>query len=165
MLINIVPPLTESQTRALLSFCVSSGVNLFTVNFLYVKGEESETCSQAFYERLAPYCAERRVLENIEGDGFREQQCWEFSDASMNALLRETDGNVFAYNVLYLPEDWVFYVGDSILLQIVSHEQEATLRLTNAQYDTFKALGIPHGEGCPQWSGLPERPIRTNISR
>jgi hypothetical protein len=62
--------------------------------------------------------------------------------------------------VLRLPEDWLFYAGDMILLQIVTHEQEATLRVSEVQYAEFKKLGIPHAPGCPRWSSLPEQPTR-----
>ena len=81
---------------------------------------------------------------------------------STDFIMTETAGNLFAYNVLYLPEDWLFYVGDAVLLQVVSHEQEATLRLPNDQYGEFTRLGIPHKEGQPRWSTLPESPLRQN---
>jgi len=46
-------------------------------------------------------------------------------------------------------------------LQVVSHEEEATLRLSDTQYAEFAKLSIPHKMGQPQWSGLPESPLRT----
>lgn len=86
------------------------------------------------------------------------------TDESIEAILTQTAGDLLAYNVLHLPEDWLFYVGDAILLQIVSHEQEATLRLSDSQYAEFTKLGIPHKQGQPRWSALPGSPLRTNLA-
>ncbi len=131
------------------------------MNFLYVKGENSEQAANSFFQRLSPYSAGERVLENIYGDGFRRHECWILTDESIEIILKETGGNLLAYNVLCLPEDWLFYIGDAILLQVVSHEQEATLRLSDSQYAELAKLGIPHKMGQPRWSGLPESPLRT----
>lgn len=155
-------PLSEDQSRALLQFCHSLGAATFTVNFLFVKGEVSEQAADNFYQRLRDFSAGERVLENICGQGFRLQECWMLTDESIEAILRETAGDLFAYNVLYLPEDWLLYLDDSILLQVVSHEQEATLRLSDCQYDEFSKLGIPHEQGPACWSALPLSPLRKN---
>lgn len=153
-------PLQRRQSRDLLQFCRSVGQTVFTVNFLTVKGEESEQRADVFYQKLSAFSAGKRVLESLYGNGFASRECWVLNDESLEVILEETAGNLFAYNLLYLPEDWLFYVGDSILLQVVSHEQEATLRLSDAQYSNFTRLGIPHKHGQPQYSGLPEMPIR-----
>jgi hypothetical protein len=171
MLINFVGAgmnsrsLTPDQSRGILNFCRSAGATLFTVNFVFVKGEESERLMREFYERLAPFSSGEKELENICSDGFSPRSCWVLDDRSIEAILNETDGDLLAYDVLYLPEDWLFYVGDMILLQIVTHEQEATLRVSEVQYAEFKKLGIPHTPGCPQWSGLPEEPRRLRRRR
>jgi hypothetical protein len=112
-----------------------------------------------FRERLAPFSAGRQVLENCGGGRFQEMECWELNTRSLDVILAEADDDLFA-SFQYGPEDWIFYVDDSILLQIVTHEQEATLRLNGEQYSAFEALGVSHGKGCPKWSGLPETPIR-----
>jgi len=104
-------------------------------------------------------------LENIYGQGFRLQECWELTDESIGTILTETAGDLLAYNVLYLPEDWLFYVGDAIFFQIISHEQEATLRLSESQYAEFTRLGVPHKHGPAPWSALPGSPFRTNPDR
>jgi hypothetical protein len=91
----------------------------------------------------------------------RVTKCWALNEETIELILTETKGNLFAYNLLYLPEQWLVYVGDSIILQAVSHEQEITLRLSETSYRVFKNLGIPHTQGQPNWSGLPESPIRT----
>jgi hypothetical protein len=101
-------------------------------------------------------------VENVYGNGFGRHECWTLNDESVEVILTETAGNLFAYNVLYLPEEWLVYVGDAIILQAVSHEQEITLRLSETQYSEFRKLGIPHKQGQPQWSGLPESPIRVS---
>lgn len=155
-------PLSEAQSRAFLRFCCRAGAAVFTVNFLYVKGKDSERVSAAFFQRLSSFSAGEWDLENIYGGGFRRQECWALSDESIEMILRETAGNLFAYDVLHLPEDWLVYVDDVILLQVVSHEQEATLRLSETQYAEFTKLGIPHKAGPAQWSALPESPQRTN---
>jgi len=157
-------PLSEAQSRAILQFCRRAGAATFTVNFLFVKGEDSEQRANEFYRRLSPFSAGERLLENIYGDGFRRQECWVLTEESMEVILKETGGDLLAYNILYLPEDWLFYAGDAILLQIVSHEQEATLRLSDLQYAEFAKLGIPHEQGQPRSSGLPESPLRANSS-
>lgn len=41
-------PLTASQGRDLLRFCLSVGATVFTVDFVSVKGEESEQLAHAF---------------------------------------------------------------------------------------------------------------------
>lgn len=154
-------PLSEAQSRALLQFCRRVGAATFTVNFLYVKGEDSEQAAKNFFQRLSLFSAGKVVLENIYGGGFTRQECWILSNESIETILTETAGNLLAYNMLCLPEDWLFYVGDAILLQIVSHEQEVTLRLSEAQYVEFAELRIPHKAGPAQWSALPESPQRT----
>ena len=135
-------------------------MTVFAVNFLYVKGEDNEKVMEAFYEKLLPFSAGQKVLECIGGSGFREQPCWTVDDSSIELILRETSGDLFAYNILHQPEDWLFYRDDSILLQIVSHEQEAILRVSAAEYERFQKLQIPHSSGLPQWTALPEQPIR-----
>lgn len=152
--------LTPERSRALLEFCRSCGATVFTVNFLCVKGEESETLMDAFFDRLSPFSAEQKVLECIQSSGFKLQPCWALNDASIELLLQETSGDLFAYNILCLPEDWVFYRDDSILLQIVSHEHEATLRISVKEHEVFQTLGIPHRLGLPEWTGLSEGPSK-----
>jgi hypothetical protein len=166
MLINFVGAgmnsrsLTRDQSRGILNFCRSAGATLFTVNFVYAKGEESEKLMQEFYERFSAFSAGEKDLEKICGDGFSPQPCWVLDERSIEAILNETDGDLLAYDILHLPEDWVFYSGDAILLQIVTHEQEATLRLSEVRYGEFEKLGIPYARGCPRYSGLPEQPTR-----
>jgi hypothetical protein len=171
MLINFVGigsktrSLTLNQSRGILQFCRSAGATLFTVNFVFVKGEESERLMEEFYERLSPFSRGEKDLENASGDGFVRQSCWVLEERSAEAILNETGGDLFAYDVPNLPEDWLFYVDDFIFLQVITHEQEATLRVSEAQYAEFKKLGIPHAPGCPKWSGLPEEPIRASRPR
>src|SRR5206468_434430 len=149
---------------ALLEFCHSCGASVFTVNFLYVKGEDSERLTEEFYERLSRFAVGERMLECIEGSGFKLQPSWALNESSIELILQETQGDLFAYNILYLPEDWLVYRDDAILLQIVSHEQEATLRLSIAEYERFQALAIPHSLGLAQWTGLPDEPNREQLS-
>lgn len=155
-------PLLEAQSRSLLNFCRRVGATTFNFNFLIVKGEVSEKAADDCYERFHRFSLGKRVLENIYGQGFGEKECWALNDESVEAILTETSGNLLAYNILHLPEDWLFYLGDEILLQIVSHEQEASLRLSDAQYFEFKKLGIPHKQGVAKWSVLPVSPFRTS---
>jgi hypothetical protein len=157
------PSLTLDQSKGILQYCLAEGATLFTVNFLYVKREESEKLMESFYQRLSPFSAGTRPLESIGGNRFQQLACWIFNDASIDLILNEVDGDLFAYDVTNLPEDWVFYVGESIFLQTVTHEQEAILRISERQYARFKRLGIPHGLGCPQWSGLSEESPRTPL--
>ena len=152
--------LTRDQSRGILGFCRSAGATRFTVNFVFAKGDESERLMHEFYERFSRFSSGEKDLENICGDGFSPQSCWVLDDESIKAILNETDGDLLAYDVLHLPEDWLFYAGDTILLQIVTHEQEATLRVSDVQYAEFEKLGIPHAPGCARWSRLPEQPTR-----
>ena len=154
-------PLSEQQTRALLRFCRSAGADVFTVTFLFIKGEDSERLAEEFYGRLGPFAVGQKIVECVYGNGFRQQDCWSLNNETIELVVRETQGNLLAYDILNLPEDWLFYLGDWILLQVVSHEQEITLRLTNSQFAEFLQLGIPHTLGQPEWSGLPEVPLRT----
>ena len=154
-------PLSEQQSRALLRFCRSVGADVFTVNFLFVRGEESERLAEEFYGRLAPFAAEQKLLECVCGNGFKQQDCWSLTDQTIDVIVTETHGNLFAHSILKLPEDWMIYLGDYVILQVVTHEQEITLRLTDAQFAAFSQLGIPYSPGQPEWSGLPEFPVRT----
>jgi hypothetical protein len=165
ILISIVPPslnppaLTSEQTRNLLYFIfVSLGANKFTVNFVYVEDEEELVVS--FYERLSSFAAGKEVLEKIQGDGFGEQRCWTLNDASIESILKECHGDILSYDVCNLPEDWLFFAGDEIILQTVTHEREAILRLSEAQYADFRNLEIQHKIGLAQWTVLPELPLR-----
>ena len=121
-----------------------AGATVFTVNFFFVKDEESERLAHAFYQRLSTFSAGEKLLENVFGNGLGSHECWVLNDEGVEAILTETDGNLFAYNVLYKPKDWLIYAGDQIVLQVVSHEQEVTLRLSEIQYSEFTKLGIPH---------------------
>jgi hypothetical protein len=150
--------LTPERSKSLLYFCHSCGASLFTVNFPFVKGEESERLMNVFYERLERFTAGDKVLECIESSGFERQPSWLLNEASIELILRETDGDLFAYNILYLPEDWLLYRDDTIFFQLVTHEQEATLRLSAAEYEKFRSLGIPHSLGPAKWTGLAEQP-------
>ena len=154
-------PLSERQTRELLRFCSSVGASTFAANFLYVKGEESEQLADEFYCRLAPFSAGRKRLEKVYGNGFAERDCWSLTEAAIDLIVKETRGNLLAYDLLKLPEEWLVYIGDTILLQVVNHEQELTLRLTATQFRSFSQLGIPYVPGQAEYSGLPENPART----
>ena len=44
-------------------------------------------------------------MENVYGNGFGSHECWTLSDESVEAILTETAGNLFAYTVLCLPEN------------------------------------------------------------
>jgi hypothetical protein len=151
-------PLSEQQTRELLRFCRSVGASTFTVNFLYAKGEESERLAEDFYGRLAPFSAGRKKLEEMYGTGFAEQECWSLTEGAIDRIVKETCGNLMAYDLLKLPEQWLVYIGDTILLQVVNHEQELTLRLTDSQFRSFMLLGIPYEPGQAKYSELPENP-------
>lgn len=168
MLINFVGTrgrtrtFTRDQSKKILQFCRFAGATLFTVNFVFVKGEASEKLMEEFYARLSRFSCGENDLENPCGDGFARRDCWVLDDQSVETILDETNGDLFAYDTPNLPEDWLFYAGDTILLQIITHEQEATLRMSETQYAEFKKLGITHALGCPRWSGLPEEPIRAS---
>jgi hypothetical protein len=97
-------PLTLAQSRDLLGFCRSVGA-VFTVNFLCVKGEESEQLAKAFCQRSSIFSVRERLLENIYGNGFEHRESWALNDESIKAILTETRGDLFTYNLLYLPED------------------------------------------------------------
>ena len=171
MLINFVGTcsrartLTREQSKNLLQFCRAVGATLFTVNFVFAKYEASEKLMQEFYARLSQFSCGEKELENAEGNGFARQPCSVLDEQSIETILNETDGDLFAYDTLKLPEDWLFYVGDTILLQIITHEQEATPRISETQYTEFKKLGITHSLGCPRWTGLPEEPLRARRPR
>lgn len=69
-------------------------------------------------------------------------------ERSADAILNETGADLFAYDTPNLPEDWLFYAGDFILLPIITHEQQAILRISDSQHAEFKKLGIPHTFGA-----------------
>lgn len=154
--------LAPEQSRSLLDFCLVNGVSLFTVDFLVSTNDNSRDLCDQFYRWLSPFLVGKLMLEKIEGRGFALHECWRLDHASVEVILAETRGDLFANRTLELPEDWVFYRGDSIFFQIVSHEQEGSLRLTHAEYDAFKKLEIPHGQGRLQWTSLPDNPNRSN---
>jgi hypothetical protein len=109
MLINFVgtysksQSLTRDQSKNVLQFCRSAGATLFTVNFVFVKGEASEKLMEEFYARLSRFSSGERVLENPCGDGFARQHCWVLDEQSVEIILNETNGDLFAYDTPNLP--------------------------------------------------------------
>ena len=73
-----------------MGFCRSVGATVFTVNFLYVKGEKSEELADAFYERFRVFSNGERLLENVYGNGFELRESWVLNDESIKAILTET---------------------------------------------------------------------------
>jgi hypothetical protein len=85
-------PLTLVQSRDLLGFCRSVGAAVFTVNFLYVKGEESEERAHAFYRRFRIFSDGERLLESVCGNGFELRESWVLNDESIKAILMGRGG-------------------------------------------------------------------------
>lgn len=111
MLINFVGTcsgtrtLTREQSKNLLQFCRAIGATLFTVNFVFAKHDASEKLMQEFYARLSQFSGGEKELENACGDGFGRQPCWVLDERSMDTILNETDGDLFANDVsLVCPE-------------------------------------------------------------
>ena len=91
--------LTPTQSRSILQFCRSEGATLFTVNYLFVKGGESEKLMERFYQRLSSFSISERQLENVGGNRFSKLDCWVLNDQSIEVILKETGGDLLAYDV------------------------------------------------------------------
>jgi hypothetical protein len=144
-------------TPRLLRWLLDAGADEFTLTVMGIHGEIAAH-ADAFEDAIEPFVtglARRRVLTDADGQGStREVRLFQLSAASLKALLPFLSGGLF-HNVPgpdgWL-EDFIFYRGNELMLGIVTHLQEGTLRLTTAEHGEVAQMGVTSTESR-EWVG------------
>jgi len=132
------------QSRQLLDFCHACGVTRFTANFLYAG--DDRTIADDFLRRFEPFLGGSAVLEQTVyvRKRFQKRPFYRFTSQSRELILAVCGGSLLSYEVLSYPEDWTFHREEELFFGIVSHEQHAFFRFSQADYSRFVSLGIPY---------------------
>ncbi len=149
--------LPPKATSRLLHWLVRAGADEFTVTVMGIHGEVAAD-ADAFEDAIEPFVvglARRRVLVDADGAGStREVRVFTFSDASLDSLLPFISDGLF-HNVPgpggWL-EDFAFYRNGELLLGVVTHLQEGTLRLTTDEHAEVAKMGVVSTES-EEWIG------------
>ena len=127
-------PLDRPQSERLLAFCRESGVDCFAADFLYWDKRQRNRIGDTFFNRLRPFRAGQRLLEETVVYAGRERfvltECWSLNDETIRLILAACDGSLSNYTQGRTPEDWRFYRNDKLFLGFVSHEDYAFLQLS-----------------------------------
>ena len=149
--------LPPGATRVLLHWLLNAGADEFTLTVMGIHGEIA-VHADAFEDALEPWVigmARRRVLTEADGPGStREVRIFTLNAASLEALLPFLAGGLF-HNVPgpngWL-EDFAFYRDGDLVLGVVTHLQEGTLRLTAAEHEEVARMGVVSTES-EEWVG------------
>ena len=144
-------------TPQLLRWLLTAGVDEFTLTVMGIHGEIA-VHADAFEDALEPWVigmARRIVLTEADGPGStREVRIFTLNAASLGALLPFLAGGLF-HNVPgpdgWL-EDFAFYRDGDLVLGVVTHLQEGTLRLTAAEHEEVARMGVASTES-EEWVG------------
>lgn len=152
-----VGSLPPDATEQLLLWLVRAGADEFNVTVLGIRGEVAVD-ADAFEDAIEPFVlglARRRVLADADGAGStREVRVFTFSVASLNVLLPFIREGLFHH----APgpggwlEDFAFYRHGELMLGVVTHLQEGTLRLTAAEHADIETLGVT-STASAEWIG------------
>ena len=154
----MVPPLEVRYLRepgvrgplgpALLRFLLECGADEFSITVMALHDTQAPF-ADAFEDELEPYAlplAPRRTIGAPAPTGLvRPIRLWTLNAASLERLISFLDDGLF----LSPPgpdgwlEDLAIYRRGELVFGIVSHEQEAVLRLTAAEHAEVAVLGIP----------------------
>ena len=119
--IELQQELDEAESRSILDFCLSRGVDSFTVTFLNVN-----EFADGFFEKLSPFSLGRRRLEQVfrfpSQPWNQDVEHWVLNNDSITLILEASDGSLTNYRICEIPEDWIFYRKGELFLGIVSHE-------------------------------------------
>jgi hypothetical protein len=149
-----VPP---DVTPQLLRWLLDAGVDEFTLTVMGIHGETAAH-ADAFEDAIEPFVlglARRRVLVDADGQGStREVRIFAFNHASLEALLPFLASGLF-YNAPSPDgwlEDFAFYRAGDLVLGVVTHLQEGTLRLTEVEHRAVARMGITSTKS-DEWIG------------
>lgn len=145
MNIDLQWPLTETQSKRLLEFCLASGVDSFSALFLCGSSKEAAWMGDMI-DRLAPFSLgvhqlERTVISSGQSH-FMPVESWSFNPQTIPLILDACGGTLSSHQIGTFPEDWTFYRKDELFHGIVSHEGFAFLRLSEKEHSEFKSLGL-----------------------
>jgi hypothetical protein len=144
-------------TPRLLRWLLAAGADELTLTVMALQGEPAAV-ADAFEDALAPFAlppARRRVLVDADGPGStRVVRRWTLSEASLAALLPFVARGLFhaAPGPAGWLEDLAVYRAGELVLGVVTHEQEGTLRLTAIEHAHVASLGVQSTEG-DEWVG------------
>ena len=145
--VQLQTPLDRRQSERLLQFCLDSGVDCFSVGFVYWEERQLRRVQTEVFDRFAPFTLGKRLLERTVVPEGRERvvpmECWSLNAQTIRLILDACDGSLTSYEMGRLPEDWTFYRNDRVFSGIVSHEQYAFLLLPDEDFQRFKLLGLP----------------------
>ena len=144
-------------TRRLMRWLVAAGAGEFTLTVMGIHGEIAAH-ADAFEDAIEPFVLgldRRRVLIDADGQGStREVRLFTFNDASLEALLPFIPGGLF--HNLASPDGWLedfaCYRNVELMLGVVTHLQEGTMRLTAAEHAEVAQMGIVSSESG-EWVG------------
>lgn len=136
---------------------IAAGADEFTLIVMGIHGEIAAH-ADAFEDAIEPFVIgleRRRVLVDADGQGSsREIRLFAFNDASLEALLPFIPGGLF--HNLASPDGWLedfaCYRGGELMLGVVTHLQEGTMRLTATEHAEVAQLGVSSTES-EEWVG------------
>ncbi|MEO7102322.1 MAG: hypothetical protein ABI311_03215 [Gemmatimonadaceae bacterium] len=144
-------------TPRLLRWLIAAGVDQFTLTVMGIHGEIAVD-ADAFEDAIEPFVLgleRRRVLIDADGQGStREVRLFTLNEASVDALLPYLAGGLF-HNVASPDgwlEDFACYRSGELVLGVVTHLQEGTMRLTAAEHAEVAQMGISSSES-DEWVG------------
>jgi len=144
-------------TPRLLRWLIAAGVDEFTLTVMGIHGEVAVD-ADAFEDAIEPFVLgleRRRVLIDADGQGStREVRLFTFNEASVDALLPYIAGGLF-HNVPSPDgwlEDFACYRDGELVLGVVTHLQEGTMRLTAAEHVEVAKMGVNSMES-EEWIG------------
>lgn len=149
--------LRSDVSEPLLRWLLVSGADEFTLTVMGIHGEIAAH-ADAFEDALEPFViglARRRVLIDADGQGStREVRVFQLNSASLDALLPFLAGGLFhnAPSPDGWFEDFAFYRDGELMLGVVTHLQEGTLRLTSAEHDEVARMGVTSTQS-EEWIG------------
>lgn len=136
---------------------IAVGADEFTLAVMGIHGEVAAH-ADAFedaIERFVLGLVRRRVLVDADGQGStREVRLFTLNDESLEALLPFIPGGLF--HNLASPDGWfedfACYRNGDLMLGVVTHLQEGTMRLTAEEHAEVAQMGIT-ASGSEEWVG------------
>jgi hypothetical protein len=135
-------PLSGYDSQQLLEFCLAQGADCFRVSF--VSTDAHHDLTRDLIPRFEPYRLGLRNLERTvvyKGQSqFAMMECWALNSRTIGLILDSCGGSLSSYEFGRFPEDWTFYRDGELLVGIISHEQFAFVRPTQADREPLAAL-------------------------
>ena len=141
--------ISVDQSWALLRWCAARGASEFTLSMLGLKGYTMPFCDHVA-GALAPFRLDDANREHptapTRDQIVRRTELWRLSDDTIALFITFFAEGLFTYTAgeweTGCLEDPVIYRDGEMVLGVVSHEQEAVLRLTAAEHQEIATLGI-----------------------